>query len=161
MTKIFIFPAQALSVAKRSLNDTVAGNWPKRKKILIAKRFPIARDVAGTVAAIRLGYPGEGPRSLSVAIDEYAKATGRDADNIRQREWYTTRPVAHLAMGLLVATDGDRFDNLSLMELMMGPDPTWIERAIQFSNTFLDCLTSADVIKDEHSPIIIHVKKPL
>jgi len=154
-------PGAGVVLRKEVPKRTCRRRLIKAEKILIAKRFPIARDVAGQVAAIRLGYPGEGPRSLSVAIDEYVKATGRDADNIRQREWYATRPVAHLALGMLVAIDGDRFDNLSLMELMMGPDPTWIEEAIQFSNTFLERLSSAGVIKDEHLPIVIHVKKLL
>jgi len=154
-------PGPGVFLRKEVPKRTCRRRLIKAEKILIAKRFPIARDVAGIVAAIRLGYPGDGPRSLSVAIAEYAKATGRDADNIRQREWYATRPVAHLAIGMVVAIDGARFEGLSLMELMMGPDPAWIEDAIEFSNTFLERLTSADVIQDEHSPIVIRAKKPL
>ena len=131
-------------------------------KILMAKRIPIARDIAGSVGAIRAGYPGKGPRSITVAIDDYAQANDRDPVNVRQREWYPTRPVAHLALGFLMAVDWDRCQDMSLMELIFGPEqPDWIDKAIELSNHILDRLLCANVISDDHSPIVICAKKRL
>ena len=133
----------------------------KAEKILIEKRIPVSRHIAGAVGAMRLGYPGDEPRNLITAIEEHALRVGRDADNVRQREWYPTRPVAHLTLGFLVAVDWDRYQSMSLMEFMLGPDPVWVEKAINFSNKFLECLICANVISDNHSPIVIHAKDPL
>ena len=133
----------------------------KAQKILIEKRIPIARDIAGAVAAKRMGYPGLAPTSIIDAIEDYAYEYGRDGDNIRQREWYPTRPVAHLTLGLLVTVDWDQYEKTSLMELMLGPDPEWVPEAIRASQLFLELLINAQVIPDDGSAVVICAKNSL
>ena len=133
----------------------------KALKILTEIRMPVSEDIAAEVGSMRLGYPNHGPRNVTTAINEYALRAGRDADNIRLREWHTTRPVAHLALGLLVAVDWDRCQSMSLMDFMLGSDPVWVEKAVKFSNVFLERLICANVISDDHSPIVIRVRNLL
>ena len=135
----------------------------KAHNILIEKRIPIARDIACAVAAKRIGLPiaSAAPTSIIDAIEDYAWECGRDGDNIRQREWYPTKPVAHLTLGLLATIDWDQYQTLSLMELMLGPDPEWVPEAIRASQLLLEQLIRAQVISDDGSAVVICAKNSL
>ncbi len=131
----------------------------RAERILFEIRLPVARDVAAPVATHRLGHQDtELPRNLIEAIEDYATKIGRDPINVRKRDWYDTRPVVHLAMGFLLATDSEQYDRQSIMQLMWDPNPDWVTKAIDYSNELLEKLMSANVVTDEHEPIVFQGK---
>ncbi len=157
-----IYVSHPLAVLRVEVSQrTCRRRLNKAEKILIEKRIPVSMDIACAVGAGRLGYPGGGPRNLITAINEHALRIGRDPDNVRQREWYPTRPVAHMTLGFLVAVDWERCPSMALMECMFGLDPVWVEKAIQYSTEFLERLICANVISYDHSPIVIRSKNLL
>lgn len=132
----------------------------KAEKILLRCRLPVAEEIAAEVASFRMGNAKSKYRSLNDAIDAFGKRYQRDPANVRQRDWYSTRPVAHLAMGFLAAVDWKRNTSIGLMDFMFGnKDSEWVENAIEYSNTFLEQLLSAKVINDAHLPVVIRTNK--